>query len=602
MLYHEKFESSYLIVHESINVDNLREYNELRFGEYKLLYSDDLSVHDIREGEHRIIKVGYCLDIRAGAFSDEDNIRTLIHSDDLVEELEYINGRYFIISIKEEGIKIYSDASQLQPLVFNAMTKTLSSHDLLLSYVLEDNGKKLTRRPLEVHNEYDFTRFEEIQKFNPSLALELKSFSFERIYPRKELVEVSAKETFNQMKEYLDQMILWLSKQKKERFLSITSGIDSRVSAALTNSLKNEIEYFTYFVPSNYIPSKTARLIYNIDEDVTRSMKNNLNWNHSIVELTDFKIPKDELNQFKRFYNSKHGYRLIKYYRYQKKYYKALHIKSTVFGLGKADFSRKLDKHEDTLEFYQKCIHGLGEDFTKYYDIHDETKNYFNRNLIEEGVTKGRHFYDLYHLDSRMGNWHSSLTLETDPETDEFIFMNARKLIDYIQQPSISERRNFELYKMIINDYWPVLLHFGINSKKNLYERSMENDSIKRLNGVRVSKNKMQITDRSESVMEIKPETVKIDANDIFNLSLENMDKDTKRIEIKSLYRNEAGRGKIKVIIRNGNKNIDYDILDLNEGIDINLSKEVLSVIIMYDRSYSNATWPKAGTLLISIK
>lgn len=601
MFYKEKFESSYLIVHNSINVDNLSEYEELQFGEYKLLYSDDLSVHDIQEGKHRIIKVGYCLDIRAGILSDEDVIRTLIHSDDIVEELEYINGRYFIISIRNEEIKIFSDASQLQPLVFNTQTRTLSSHDLLLSYLVEDKGEKLSRRPLEVHNEFDFTRFEEIQKFNPSLALELNTFSFERIYPRNELTEVSAKETFHQMKDYLEQMILWLSSQRKERFLSITSGIDSRVSAALTNTLKNEIEYFTYFVPSDYIPSKTAKLIYNKDEEVTRSMQKNLNWNHSIVKLTDFKIPKEELMELKRFYNSKHGYRLIKYYRYHKKYYKALHIKSTVFGLGKADFSRKLDKHEDTFEFYQACIHGLGKDFTEVYDVRDEAKSYFKRNLIGEGVTQGRHFYDLYHLESRMGNWHSSLTLETDPETDEFIFMNARKIIDYIQQPSIRERRNFELYKLIINHYWPVLLHFGINSKKNLYEQSVQKIPPESFQGIKLFNDKMQVTNLSKSEMEIKPATPQIDANDIFNLSLENMSENDKSIEIRSLYQNEAGRGKIKVIIRQGNKYNDYDILDLNDGVEFNLHKEVLSVIIIYDRSYTNPSWSKAGKLLITI-
>lgn len=602
VFYHENFKSSYLIVHKNTNVDRLSKYEELSFGDFKLLYSKDIIVHDIKEENHRIIKVGYCLDIRDGNLSDDEIISSLLQSSNLVKDLEYINGRYFIILIIEDDIRIYSDASQLQPLVFNEQTSTLSSHDLLLAYLIEDNGKELSRRSLEVHNEFDFTRYEEIIKFNPSLVLKLDSFIFERIYPRTELSEISAKETFKQMKQYLDQMILWLSNQRREKFLSITSGIDSRVSAALTNTLKNEIEYFTYFVPSNYIPSKAAKLIYNIDEDVTRSMKENLNWNHSIVKLTDFKIPKEELKEFKRFYNSKHGYRLIKYYRYHKKYHKALHIKSTVFGIGKADFSKNLDNQEDTLDFYQSCIHGLGKNFIDYYDVNDEAKKYFKRNLVKEGVTKGRHFYDLYHLDSRMGNWHSSLTLETDPETDEFIFMNSRRLIDYIQQPSILEKRNFELYKIIINHYWPVLLHFGINSKKNLYEKKVQRYFPKSFKDVNIFINKMQMTKLSDCEIEIRPVTSQINAKDIFNVSLENTNESSKSIVISSLYKNEAGRGKIKVIIRRGNEYVDYDILDLNDGVEFSLYNEVLSIIVVYDRSYIKPTWSRAGKLLIAIK
>lgn len=601
MFYHEKFESSYLIAPEDINVDELRNYEKVAFGDFKLLYSEDIDILDIRLGDNRIIKVGYCLDIRNGNTSEEDILKALLKSSDIVEDLEYINGRYFMILISGSDIKIYSDASQLKPLVFNKETKTLSSHDLLLSYLLEDNNIELSRRPLEVHNEFDFTRFKEINKFNPSLALEIDNFIFERIYPRNELAEVSATDTFKEIKKYLDQLILWLSNQKREKFLSITSGIDSRVSAAMTNSIQDEMEYFTYFVPSNYIPSKRAKLIYSIDEDVTKSMKKNLNWNHSIVKLTEFKIPKNELKEFQRFYNSKHGYRLIKYYRYHKKYHKVLHIKSTVFGLGKADFSKKLDAHEDTIEFYKSCIHGLGKDFTKHYNVEQETKKYFQRNLVKEGVAKGRHFYDLYHLDSRMGNWHSSLTLETDPETDEFIFMNSRKLIDLIQQPSIIERRNFVLYKSIINDYWPVLLHFGINSKKNLYEQTVKESLPRSYNGTNIyNNNKMKITKVSDHVFEVRPSTSKINTNDIFNVYLENIDVENKNINIKSVYKNEAGRGKIKVIIRHANSHFEYDILNLNEGIDFTLSDDELSIFVFYDRNYINPTWSRAGKLFIT--
>src|SRR5699024_9961385 len=73
-----------------------------------------------------------------------------------------------------------------------------------------------------------------------------------------------------------------------------------------------------------------------------------------------------------------------------------------------------------------------------------------------------RHYFDLFHLESRMGNWHSALTLESDPETEEFIFTNSRKMIDFIQQPKLEERKEFTLYKRIIDHYWPLLLHFGI--------------------------------------------------------------------------------------------------------------------------------------------
>src|SRR5699024_3155301 len=275
-----------------------------------------------------------------------------------------------------------------------------------------------------------------------------------------------------EMKPYLDQEILWLKNQPNEKFLTITGGIDSRLSAALTTSFSDQIEYLTYYTPAKKLATQMARLIHLTDRKIAEQLKNNLKWNHSIINIFDYQPNSQEYNYYNELFNSRHAFGLINYYRNEKKYNHAIHVKSTVYGLGKADFDNDLDEKEDTYSFYHRCIHGIGKEFTKNYDLKSEVNGYFKRNLINEGVTKNRHYFDLFHLESRMGNWHSVITLETDPEVDEFIFVNARKLIDLIQQPIVEDRRKFNLYKTLINRYWPVLLHFGINIQKNMFETS----------------------------------------------------------------------------------------------------------------------------------
>src|SRR5699024_3261590 len=130
--------------------------------------------HDVTlldKGEIKYILIGYALDIRDGEKSNLDILEMLHKSTQVIEDLEYISGRYIYIKAVNKEMYIYSDASQLQALVFNKEARILSSHDNLLAEVLKKNNYKVTRRPLEVHNELDFTRFEEIQKFNPSMRL-----------------------------------------------------------------------------------------------------------------------------------------------------------------------------------------------------------------------------------------------------------------------------------------------------------------------------------------------------------------------------------------------------------------------------------------------
>src|SRR5699024_73567 len=252
------------------------------------------------------ILLGYCFDTRDEKLSQGDIIRNLMINGNLVEELEYINGRYILILDEGLDVTLYSDASQLQPMVYHKKSKTLSSHDNLLNSVLSSNGIILERRPEKVHTELDFTRYEGIFKLNPSLKLEMNEFVFTRIYPRTELNEKTVEETFEEMDTLLVNSRGWLAKQPAEKFLTLTAGIDSRVSAALSRDMSSDIEFLTYYTPSKYLATRMAKTIHKIDTGVTKQMRENMKWNHSIISITDYRPPTDHLEAMKAFNNSHH--------------------------------------------------------------------------------------------------------------------------------------------------------------------------------------------------------------------------------------------------------------------------------------------------------
>lgn len=590
---------SFILCKDNIVIENLSDFEEVKLFEYSLFHSESYSVTLIDKGNVKHILLGYSLDIRNSKKNDEDILEILHHSDSVIEELEYIAGRYIYIKAVSNEMYVYSDASQLLPLVFNKEAQILSSHDNLLAEILTHNNYKMTRRPLEVHNELDFTRFVEIQKFNPSMRLRTKDFTYRRIYPRIQLTTESVNTVYKSMEPYLTEMINWLKKNKQTKFLTVTGGIDSRVSAALTKEIEG-IEYLTYFMPDKYIRTALAKSIYATDKNITTQMKDNLKWNHKIIDLTEIPLSKDELKFYEQYYNSKHGYRLDKYYREYKKYYKALHIKSTVFGMGKADFPASLDAKASSLDYYRRSVHGISKEFEKHYNIEEEIDKYFERNLVEPSITKGRHYFDLYHLESRMGNWHSSLTLETDPETEEFIFTNSRKLIDLIQLPPIAERRNFSLYKEIINQYWPLLLFFGINTDENLYEQNSAL-TVNKFKNVIVHGNRSLKINKHKNMMTILPENHHISMQQNYYFIVENNNRSTDLVTLRSDYDKESARGSIRILLRYKNKIEEYDIVDLKNGININEYGKIVHINIIFNKEYNSESWKKAATLKIDI-
>lgn len=592
-----EYPHSFIIGKDKLNLEELKDYNLTVLYDYSVYSSQTQDITTLDKGNIKYILIGYALDIRDGNMSNVDILEMLHKSSTVIEDLEYISGRYIYIKAVSKEMYIYSDASQLQPLVFNRESETLSSHDNLLAEVLKDNNYKVTRRPLEVHNELDFTRFEEIQKFNPSMRLRTEDFSYRRIYPRVSIKTASIETIYPTISKYFDQMIKWLKSNQQTKFLTVTGGIDSRVSAALSKNIEG-IEYLTYSVPAKSIKADLARKIYRVDTKITNEMKENLRWNHSILDLSKISLSPEELKFYETFYNSKHGYKLDKYYREEKKYKKALHIKSTVFGMGKGDFPTSLDVKSSDLDFYRRCIHGISNDFETHYNLDTEVEKYFERNLVEKGVTKGRHYFDLFHLESRMGNWHSSLTLETDPETEEFIFTNSRKIIDLIQLPTLAERRNFTLYKEIIKNYWPVLLFFGINEEANLFEQTQDMLQTDFKN-ITIHRNRNLSVRTKTDQVELIPKFTQISMKYNYNFIVENLSDESKIVTILSEYSKEEARGLIKVVIRNNGKFYDFDILDLNKGVEFEIKGNSLSVNLLYNKEYSSDSWRKAGKLIL---
>lgn len=593
-----QYKSAYIMT--KLNLDNtIFNFNKLEIGNMNLYYDEHLDIKFYEKEDSSIYLLGYCYDIRDGLKQEENILKELLNSNNFHDDLDFIGGRYILILNTYLNQFIYSDPLQVKPLVYHVESESLSSHDTLLNYVLKEHNYEITKPSGYKNNSLDYTQFAEIKKYNPSLYTDFKNFDFIRFYPRTQLETRNVEDVFNEMKPYLDEVIKYLRSLSQTIFVTVTGGIDSRVSTSLTRDFSNQLEYLTYTKKRETLDTDLKKLVYRNDQAITAEMKKYLGWNHTIIDLDDYKPSKSEVSTYLKKFNSRHAYSLINYYRDHKKYYKALHIKSTAFGMGKADFSKELDNKEDTHEFYEKCLYGFPRGFKQQPNYNEKIKDFFNRNLMNEGYPMGRHFYDLFYLESRMGNWHSSLTLETDPETDEFILINTRKFIDLIMSPSIDDRRQHKLYKTIINYYWPVLLKFNINKlpkndKYHLYDATKV--ELQRISVLGL--NKVSIEKEANSVL-VKPKTKQIYDFEMYTFAITSKTNDNKKVRITSFYKNVKAKDKIKVLIKQAMSVETYDILELNNGIEVDISSGNATISIYYSYNFDKQSWVNAGRLKV---
>ena len=81
------------------------------------------------------------------------------------------------------------------------------------------------------------------------------------------------------------------------------------------------------------------------------------------------------------------------------------------------------------------------------------------------------HILDLMFLESRLANFQSNITQETDNTLEVFNFFNSRKMIELMLSPDLEARQSQEISQAIITEYWPVLNFFGVNDDENLFEK-----------------------------------------------------------------------------------------------------------------------------------
>lgn len=600
-----EYNYSYVLAQKSMKTNNIESSHIISLDDWTLYHSEDMDITYLEKGDDSITILGYMLDIRNGMLTNNEIGDLLLSSDNLDKELDYINGRYIIIVKKNNKMFVYTDASALMPInYYNKGRNLIASHDLIIRDILEYNSLEVKEIPESLIGSFDYTRYKSVFKFNPSLKFNMVSGEFERYYPREMIKQKSVKEIMKELDIYFTEMITWLKQWQSDIILTLTGGYDSRVSMALTNEISDKVEYLTYLHPNVERLSDTAKQIYENDVFITNEISRNLKVNHTKVDLSKYSLNEQEKMYYKNILQTAHSFPLIDYFKNKRKFDKVLHIKSTVFGMGKSDFPLNKNHNPKNYEEMAEFIHGVSDEAKERSNYDRIVSDYFKRNMQSENVGSGRHYFEIFHLESRMANWHSNVTQETDPELLEFIFVNSRRIIDLLQSPSIQERRDKILYKHLISEHWPALLFIGFNEKiYNIDFNLLGIESNHYVNGLNIYElSNLEMTKLDDSSIEVKPEGEKVGPGKSYLFKAKNKTNKNKKLSLKSMFDKESSRDNISVAVMKLNEKSasNFDIVELSKGTQLTLEPfEEFMIKINYHHNFEKQSWQQAGRVVI---
>ncbi|WP_374724365.1 hypothetical protein [Calidifontibacillus erzurumensis] len=447
-------------------------WNYMKIGKYHLYYDPLNEVFFDTTNDQWVLLLGTMIDIRSGTtdkqFIASELLKYLISSEvDFFDYLDELSGRYLIFYGNNQTASILSDATGLRSIFYSTKQTVISSHCLLVNEITHSNESPYVDK--EWFSKYSssqlpghFTIYEDIYFLTPNTLLEVNEKKIRRFFPRENLEILPVERVVEEISEITKKQLYLLSKINEKFLFSLTAGLDSRTSLALTKDYKDSFHYFTY-IKENFNSDKLNAYI--IDQKIVTEMVYNLGLKHDFLTI-DYNLKNQDFNEFlevvKCNTTSQHNVRLAKLY-FDQFPSNILHIRSNVYEIGRMYYRKnhKLPKTA-TMKSLAECYSKQAKDdekvkeaFQKYYD------------LIQMDKIYNYDPFDILYWEYRMGTWISQVLLESDIAHDTFILFNVRKILKLLLSVSYTDKYEYTVFHELINKNWPILNYWEINSLGN---------------------------------------------------------------------------------------------------------------------------------------
>ena len=463
-------------------VKPLAHWKAINISDYVLYYDKEVSVALAQEGTKWILLFGLAVDIEDGTSDNEKIVEILlnrlsVNELEFHERLDWISGRYMIVYSDGDSVKVVNDATGMRTVFYSKESNIIASHaELLKDIIGSSNRTEIRNKWAKEYGTYHipghFTPFEDVYFLTPNTYLVLETGIVNRFYPRKPLKLVNYELAAKNIDKLVRKQLNLLTKEYDHFLFSLSAGIDSRTTLSLMKDYKEKTKFFTYFKKEKDTQSYSAKTL-EIDRSVVKNMVDNLGLNHSFIEINQ-NLESEEFNHFKKILRKNtfrpHNYQLAKQY-YDKLDSKALHIRSNILEIGRYFYRSNRKKLPKTMSGIDMA-HCLSPKAIKNSEIIQLFEEFYQ--TVQMDNIYNYDPYDILYWEYRMGTWHALLILESDPSHETFIPFNARIILEQFLSVSTQTKKKYYIFKEIIDNAWPVLNYWQINSKitlNNLIDR-----------------------------------------------------------------------------------------------------------------------------------
>ena len=444
---------------------------------YWLCYDPLNSLIVVKHEDHWCALLGMVLDIFDPGLSPDHIVSTLIQKASVsftafLDYFDTLSGRFLLILGNDKEAKIFQDACGMRSVFYSTEHHITASHaQLLTSYLpnscIDERFAGLLDRYTPFYLPGFFTPYKNVRALTPNTCLNITTLSIERFFPREPLEEQGPQEVF----DYVDQLVFRQANYLSENsplMVSITAGLDSRMTLSLLKDVRSQIQFFTYYKTNNNGLDTMKSPVLLRDKEVAQSIARNLELNHQVIEVNYDKQSAEEYRLFEQMMNRHtfmhHNHYLAKMYLDQLPP-KRLHIRSNIHGVFRYYYRGiKSIRLPESISPYTMAL-CYSQEAAKEARIQEYFTEFFHTTQFQQMYNYPP--YDMLYWEYRLGTWHANLLLESDISHETFCLFNNRTLLKtMLSLPSRFHEEDYVLHRLV-DKHWPVLKYWPINDKRN---------------------------------------------------------------------------------------------------------------------------------------
>jgi hypothetical protein len=433
------------------------------FGKFFFAHDPRLNFCKLDCNNTELIYFGVISDVRDAMLSRLEVCQNLsIAIDESTEkfedELSFTCGRYVIFWKSDGQYWVTTDATGMRCAYYTTQNiRVISSHIRLLSWNMP--GAVFSPKiPMKFGYPGVGTPVKNTRYLTPNTKLNLSNRSVVRYWPCKSIEGIDLRGAIEKSAAYLQGAMDHYATFYKP-LISVTAGLDSRLSLALSKNILNG-EYFTYYRNDSLETDVHDLAFANIISNVFgRSV--------DVFELSKLNgAPEDfsNIQKINTIYDHLKKLSWIYYEKYSSRS-EIIHVRSNISEVGREFYKGKNFDVNNGVDLARIYLQGDKDYKARYIFNIIERFEEFER---VTGITKCKDNVDiksLFYWEFRMASWHSSVVLESDPAFETVSVYNCRKTLETLLSVSKEERLKSSILRHIIDNKWPELSSFEVNGE-----------------------------------------------------------------------------------------------------------------------------------------